>query len=260
MARAKVDEVRAGLELALEEILNVQNMNVWISVKERPIGKILESAGVEKKYNPYVMKALVKLGLVEEEGQLGGKMYKIKSKVIPDVKYLVKKIHEEAKAERKSYYTPVSEREEKQFDGYLVSKPSDLKPKRPYKRKDAHQSEYSSPAVKTTRQVIIPNLGDIRFLVYENNIVEGKIVSLHFGEDGKRVMYNVEIVNNYWLKMKNAPKVEIKEDMRDYDGEEDEVEPTKYLVLRDMSVKDLFETPAIAAEYLVRHTVKYIKK
>ena len=53
---------------------------------------------------------------------------------------------------------------------------------------------------------------------------------------------------------------EIKEDMRDYDGEEDEVEPTKYLVLRDMSVKDLFETPAIAAEYLVRHTVKYIKK
>lgn len=101
MARATVDEVRAGLELALEEILNVQNMNVWISVKDRPIGKILESAGVEKKYNPYVMKALVKLGLVEEEGQLGGKMYKIKSKVIPDVKYLVKKIHEEAKAERK---------------------------------------------------------------------------------------------------------------------------------------------------------------
>ena len=71
MARATVDEVRAGLELALEEILNVQNMNVWISVKDRPIGKILESAGVEKKYNPYVMKALVKLGLVEEEGQLG---------------------------------------------------------------------------------------------------------------------------------------------------------------------------------------------
>lgn len=60
--------------------------------------------------------------------------------------------------------------------------------------------------------------------------------------------------------MQNAPKVEIKEDMRDYDGEEDEVEPTKYLVLRDMSVKDLFEIPAIAAEYLVRHTVKYIKK
>ena len=107
--------------------------------------------------------------------------------------------------------------------------------------------------------MIIPNLGDMRFLIYENNIVEGKIVSLRFGEDGKKIMYNVEIVNTYWLKMQNAPKIEFNEE-KDYDGEEDEFEPTKYLVLRDMGVKDLFETPAIAAEYLVRHSVKYIKK
>lgn len=251
--RATEEEVRAGLELALEEILNVQNLNTWISVKDRPIGKILESAGVEKKYNMYVMKALVKCGLVEEEGELAGKMYKIKSQVIPDIKFLVKQIHEQQKSERKSYYTPVNQREvdENSLDGYPVSKPSDLRQKRAYKRKDAHPSEYSSQPVKVKRQVIIPNLGDMRFALREGQIVEGKITSLHYGEDGKSILYNLEIINSEWLNWNNLP------DGTDMDSFE---EPNKYLVMDNISVKDLFETPQVAADYLVRHTLKYIKK
>lgn len=153
MARATVDEVRAALELALEEILNVSNLNVWINVKERPIGKILESAGVEKKYAPYVMKALAKLGLVEEEGEMSGKRYMVKSQIIPDIKYLVKTIHEEAKAERKSYYVPVGERKAEDFEGYPASKSSDLQPKRSSTRKDAQgcaSTLFSSRQSKTT--------------------------------------------------------------------------------------------------------------
>lgn len=253
MGRQTADEVRAGLELALEEILNVQNLNVWISVKDRPIGKILESAGVDKKYNSYVMKALAKCGLVEEEGELAGKMYKIKSQVIPDIKYLVKQIHEQQKAERKPYYVPVGERkeEENKFDGYPESSPSDLRQKRAYKRKDAHQDVYSSQAVKVKRQVIIPNLGDMRFALKDGGIVEGKIISLHYGEDGKSIMYNLEIVNQKWIDWKSLSE-EI-----DIDGDE---EPNKYIIMSDVSVKDLFETPQIAADFLIRHTLKYIKR
>lgn len=251
MARATVDEVRAALELALEEILNVSNLNVWISVKERPIGKILESAGVEKKYAPYVMKALAKLGLVEEEGELAGKRYMIKSQIIPDIKYLVKTIHEEAKAERKSYYVPVGERKAEDFEGYPASSKADLQPKRSSTRKDAHQ--HSSPAVKVKRQVIIPNLGDMRFALKDGGIVEGKIISLHYGEDGKSILYNLEITNSEWEKWNALPE----------DGSvdfEDVHEPDKYLIIYDISVKDLFETPQVAADYLIRHTLKYIKR
>lgn len=252
MGRATAEEVRAGLELALEEILNVSNMNVWISVKDRPIGKILESAGVEKKYSPYVLKALSKLGLVEEEGDLAGKRYMVKSQIIPDIKYLVKTIHEEAKSERKSYYVPVAERENKEFEGYPESSSSDLRQKRAYKRKDAHQD--SSPAIKVTRQVIIPNLGDIRFALKDGGIVEGKIISLHYGKDGKSILYNLEIVNKDWHEYNNLPK--ISDDAKDVYLSE----PHKYDVMTDIGVKDLFETPQIAADFLVRHTLKYVKR
>lgn len=251
MARATVEEVRAGLELALEEILNVSNMNVWISVKERPIGKILESAGVEKKYTPYVMKALAKLGLVEEEGELAGKRYMVKSQIIPDIKYLVKTIHEEAKAERKSYYVPVGERKAEDFEGYPASSKADLQPKRPSTRKDAHQ--HPSPAVKVKRQVIIPNLGDMRFALKDGGIVEGKIISLHYGEDGKSILYNLEIVNPDWQSW-NTYYENIDEDVKPSKA------PDKYSVMENISVKDLFETPQVAADYLIRHTLKYIKR
>lgn len=251
MARATVDEVRAALELALEEILNVSNLNVWINVKERPIGKILESAGVEKKYAPYVMKALAKLGLVEEEGEMSGKRYMVKSQIIPDIKYLVKTIHEEAKAERKSYYVPVGERKAEDFEGYPASKSSDLQPKRSSTRKDAHQ--HSSPAVKVKRQVIIPNLGDMRFALKDGGIVEGKIISLHYGEDGKSILYNLEIVNQKWIDW-NAYYENMDEDIKPSPA------PNKYSLMQDVSVKDLFETPQVAADYLIRHTLKYIKR
>lgn len=242
MGRATADEVRAGLELALEEILNVQNMNVWISVKDRPISKILESAGVEKKYSPYVLKALSKLGLIEEEGEIGGKRYMVKSQIIPDIKFLVKTIHEEAKANRKPYYVPVAERENKDFEGYPESSSSDLRQKRAYKRKDAHQVS-PSPAIKVKRQVIIPNLGDMRFALKDGGIVEGKIISLHYGEDGKSIFYNLQVMNPEWC-------VELEEDAK----------PNMYVIMEDVGVKDLFETPQIAADYLVRHTLKYIKR
>lgn len=45
----KRENILAALELVLAEILRVDKMNVWISVKDRSIASILQSGGVNKK-------------------------------------------------------------------------------------------------------------------------------------------------------------------------------------------------------------------
>ena len=53
--KEKRDEILTGLELAVSEILSPEHMNVWISVKERSITKILAQAGVNVSYSSAVM-------------------------------------------------------------------------------------------------------------------------------------------------------------------------------------------------------------
>ena len=93
----------------------------------------------------------------------------------------------------------------------------------------------------------------MRFALKDGGIVEGKIISLHYGEDGKTILYNLEIVNKDWEKWNTLPE----DGSIDFDDIE---EPNKYLVMENISVKDLFETPQVAADYLIRHTLKYIKR
>lgn len=258
MARTD-EEIRVGLELALSEILKVENMNTWIAYKDRPISKILQEAEVDVKYAPLVMKALAKVGLVEEEGERAGKRYIIKSQIIPDIQFLVNKIRQEMKEKGQEYQQRYmdkrkgSEEKANTFDGYPYSKPSDLRQKRAYKRKDAHQDVYSSQPIKQKRQIIIPTLGDMRFAILGGIIMEGKIVSVHYAEDGKSVLYNLEVVNTEWLDWDNMPE----DGSVDFDGVE---ETKKYITIDNVGVKDLFETAEIAANYLVRNAIKYIKR
>lgn len=116
-------------------------------------------------------------------------------------------------------------------------------------RKDAQQDLEFSPAVKVKRQVVIPTLGDMRFALKDGGIVEGKIVSLHYADDRKSILYNLEIVNSKWQSI-----------YKDLENSETPDIPEKYCVMIDLGVKDLFETPMEVAEYLTRHTLKYIKR
>ena len=90
--KEKREEILTGLELAVSEILSPKHMNVWISVKERSITKILTEAGVNVNYSSAVMEELKKIGLVEREGAGLGMMYKIVSNVIPDSEALAQRI------------------------------------------------------------------------------------------------------------------------------------------------------------------------
>lgn len=73
----KRENILAALELVLAEILRVDKMNVWISVKDRSIASILQSGGVNKNYSAIIVDELKKLGLVEGEGERSGMRYKI---------------------------------------------------------------------------------------------------------------------------------------------------------------------------------------
>ena len=249
------EEIKTSLELALEEILRFDRMNVWISVVERPITKILEEAGVRKGYSPFVLKALSKIGLIEVNGVNRHQRYMIKSQVIPDIKFLVDTIRKDYSSECAKYQNTYLLKkkaltaEANEFDKYPPSPKSDLTPKRTYSRKDAQQDIEFSPAVKVKRQVVIPTLGDMRFALKDGGIVEGKIVSLHYADDRKSILYNLEIVNSKWQSI-----------YKDLENSETPDIPEKYCVMIDLGVKDLFETPMEVAEYLTRHTLKYIKR
>lgn len=249
------EEIKTSLELALEEILRFDRMNVWISVVERPITKILEEAGVRKGYSPFVLKALSKIGLIEVNGVNRHQRYMIKSQVIPDIKFLVDTIRKDYSSECAKYQNTYLLKkkaltaEANEFDKYPPSPKSDLTPKRTYSRKDAQQDLEFSPAVKVKRQVVIPTLGDMRFALKDGGIVEGKIVSLRYADDRKSILYNLEIVNSKWQSM-----------CKDLENVETPATPEKYCVMIDLGVKDLFETPMEVAEYLTRHTLKYIKR
>lgn len=249
------EEIKTSLELALEEILRFDRMNVWISVRERPITKILEESGSTKNYSPFVLKALSKVGLVEVDGKNSHQRYMIKSQVIPDIKFLTDTIYNDYNERYTKYqnnrYLKIKElkAEINEFDKYPPSPKSDLTPKRTYSRKDAQQDLEFSPAVKVKRQVVIPTLGDMRFALKDGEIVEGKIVSLHYADDRKSILYNLEIVNSKWQSI-----------YKDLENSETSAIPEKYCVMIDLGVKDLFETPMEVAEYLTRHTLKYIKR
>lgn len=57
----KRENILAALELVLAEILRVDKMNVWISVKDRSIASILQSGGVNKNYSAIIVDELKSL-------------------------------------------------------------------------------------------------------------------------------------------------------------------------------------------------------
>lgn len=247
------NEKLIAIELALGEVLNVEKMNTWISVKDRSISSVIKEAGVHKNYAPIIMDELQKLGLVEKEGERSAMRYKISSNVIPDISHLASKIYKRFSDKAKFGNSLRNE-------GYPESDKRDLKPFFPKTVKEDITPYSSKPKVlKGSRAVKLPNLGDMRFIIDNNKIVEGRIISLHYGDDGKRFLYNLEIINEKWVEEvyeTEQPDFVNKTEYEEYHNNL----PKQYLVRQDISVKDLFETPSAAADFMVRHLLKYMKR
>ena len=224
--KEKREEILTGLELAVSEILSPKQMNVWISVKERSITKILTEAGVNINYSSAVMEELKKIGLVEREGMGMGMMYKIISNVIPDSEALAKRIYENFKERYKKG----------KIDDMPASRPSDLRPFRPKSRRNT--MEHGTVTVIPKE---IAKLGDMGYIITDNGIVEVRLVSVHYADDDfQKILYDVE------------RSIETKD--------ENEQPKTEYVVVRNVCRGKFFKTPDDAAAFLVRRCLKYTKR
>lgn len=226
----KRENILAALELVLAEILRVDKMNVWISVKDRSIASILQSGGVNKNYSAIIVDELKKLGLVEGEGERSGMRYKIISNVIPDVSYLAFTIYN--RFSKKIRPT----------EGYPESKKSDLFPLIPKKDKSEN---YDPKTTIIRRKITLPSLGDIRYIIYNNRITEGKIVGMYYhDENDKEIKYQMRIANPEYQQCSESI-------------EEDEPASDQFIMVFIYGLKELFDNPESAASYLVRKVIRY---
>ena len=175
--KSKHEEIMAGLELAIGEIMNPKSLNVWISVRERSITKILSEAGVSINFSSAVLEELGKLGFVEREGSGAGMRYKVTTNIIPDYSSLTEKIY-------KNYQVRYSN--SKDLPGYPSSRKSDLHPKRTKKHSLTDGSGKARIIVREPSQ-----LGAIGYIIANDRIQECKLIGIHYAdEEMKKVLYD----------------------------------------------------------------------
>ncbi len=169
------EDIIASLELAMEQILSVENLNVWISVCERPITKILKEVGVSKDYSVVVMEELKKLGAVEREGRGTGMRYKIATNFIPDYEAVA----------RRCYENFVAHKRECAKSTVTADRPGDNIPFRPKKSKTMSDFECEKPGkiIKCKSMVAIPHLGELKFMLVDNRIYQVKIVGIYYAQE-----------------------------------------------------------------------------
>lgn len=219
----KREDIIAALELALQEILRVDKLNVWLSVRERSIVKILQEVGVTKDYSSSVMAKLKEIGLIETEGANGFMKYRIVTNVIPDVHGAAVDIYNIFLEKKRSYFNS---------DKLSPTRPSDSRPKYS-KTKTMDDFEQPGKVMKCKRKIIMPQLGDMRYMVNDNHIKQVRIIGIEFGSDEK-ILCKVSYRST---------------------GDEQTTMSERSGVL----LNEIFETPEQVAAYLVKTLVKYDK-
>ena len=178
-AKSTTEDILAGLELAVYEVMKPENLNVWVSVRQRSITSILKENGVDVNYSSAFLEELRSVGLVETDSCGVGLKYKVNTTNIPDVKFLVQKIYDNHKARRAKGTVN---------DGYPTSSSGDLRPMRHV----SHSSAGRSGAVKII-PAEIAQLGEIGYIVRDNSIQEVMVVGIAFdSQERRRVLYTVE--------------------------------------------------------------------
>lgn len=175
----KIDATLAGLELAVKLMIRPENLNKWISVREKSITNVLKSAEVDINFSSAFMEEMRNVGLIETTSSGAGMRYMVKSLEIPDSKFLAQKIYDNYKDRKRA---------NKVNDGYPSSSAGDLVPEGARKR----QVKASGGSVK-----IIPHeiakLGDIGYIVDDNSIKEVMVIGISYDhKDRKRIVYDLE--------------------------------------------------------------------
>lgn len=175
----KIDATLAGLELAVKLMVRPENLNKWISVREKSITNVLKAAEVDINFSSAFVEEMRNVGLIETTSSGAGMRYMVKTLEIPDSKFLAQKIYDNFKDRKRA---------NRVNDGYPSSTAGDLVPDGARKR----QPKAMGGEVK-----IIPHeiakLGDIGYILRDNQVKEVMVIGVAYdSHDRKRVVYDLE--------------------------------------------------------------------
>lgn len=180
MSKKSTEDILAGLELAIREVIKPENLNVWISVRERPITKILEECDIYVNYSSSFLEELRNVNLIETASKGAGMRYRILSDRIPDIQFLARKIYD-------NYRARVNK--DSVFDGYSTSTKQDLTPPKSFQKKEIGDNSGSVKVVVKT----VANLGDIGYVLQDNVIKEVMVIGVSYdSNDRRKVVYKLE--------------------------------------------------------------------
>lgn len=180
-AKSTSEDILAGLELAVREVVKPENLNCWMSVRERSITGILKDCGVDCNYSSAFLEELRNVGLIETSSSGAGMKYMVRSCEIPDAAFLARKIYDN---HRERYARG------RVNDGYPASSRGDLTPKR-VSKKTCVGGE-SGPVRVIPAE--IAHLGDIGYILHDNEIKEVMVIGISYDtHDRRRVVYTVEM-------------------------------------------------------------------
>lgn len=177
----RTENILAGLELAVAEVVKPENLNRWMSVRQRSITSILKDCGVDYNFSSAFLEELRNVGLIETTSSGGGLRYMVRSCEIPDAAFLARKIynnHRERQAKGRVN------------DGYPASSRGDLTPKH-FGKKICARGE-SGPVRVIPAE--IASLGDIGYILHDNEIKEVMVIGVSYDpKDRRHVVYTVEM-------------------------------------------------------------------
>ena len=204
-AKVKTEEILAGIELAVGEIIKPENLNTWISVRQRSITSILKECGVDYNYSSAFLEELRNVGLIETTSSGCGLRYMVRSLQIPDSAFLARKIYDNFKERT---------RKNKANDGYPSSPSGELRPM-PKKR----NLECGRNGAVKVIPAEIAHLGDIGYIFRDNEIKEVMVIGISYDtHDRKHVVYTVETYrtgengDDYYNVIQDIPRGAILQD------------------------------------------------
>ena len=176
----RTENILAGLELAVAEVVKPENLNRWMSVRQRSITGILKDCGVDYNFSSAFLEELRNVGLIETSSSGAGMKYMVRSCEIPDAAFLARKIYDN---HRERYAKG------RVNDGYPTSSRGDLTPKRVSKKICVGES---GPVRVIPAE--IAHLGDIGYILYDNEIKEVMVIGISYDtHDRRHVVYTVEM-------------------------------------------------------------------
>lgn len=183
----------------------------WVNARDYAISKICEEYNVDRRYSTAIGKVLRDKGLMFSEGEKSGMKYKINTNINPvNFSFTAQLIIEQYRADMKAY------NDSRKSDDY-----------HPVRNKVSKPEIMPATFIKRT----VPHLGDMMFVLFENQIVECKIVCKKCDLDNEKILlFDARIPSNDELQR---------------------------LVVKDIPLNQLFESIETLTTYLHKHIVKF---